>query len=101
MSYLFKKGGGGGGCVRRGFCQGGLLSVPRQKYLYFSTDKDFSLFKWVYNDFMYVRFAGMRNTKTWSKSSLCLNLPVCKSLPTIASPITSVSPWYDLAMSLD
>ena len=24
-----------------------------------------------------------------------------KSLPTIASPVTSVSPWYDLAMSLD
>ena len=27
----------------------------------------FSLIKWVHNDFMYVRFAGMRNTKTWSK----------------------------------
>ena len=26
------------------------------------------------------------------------NLPVCKSLSTIASP---VSPWYDMAMSLD
>ena len=28
----------------------------------------FLLIKWVHNDFMYVRFAGMRNTKTWSKS---------------------------------
>ena len=29
--------------------------------------------KWVHNDFMYVRFAGKRNTKTWSKSSkMCL-----------------------------
>ena len=29
------------------------------------------------------------------------NLLVCKSLSTIASPVTPVSPWYDLAMSLD
>ena len=29
----------------------------------------FLLIKWVHNDFMYVRFAGMRNTKTWSKST--------------------------------
>ena len=28
----------------------------------------FLLIKWVHNDFMYVRFAGMRNTKTWIKS---------------------------------
>ena len=25
----------------------------------------------------------------------------CKSLSAIASPVTPVSPWYDLAMSLD
>ena len=37
--------------------------------LYFSRQKLFLLVKWVHNDFMYVRFAGMRNTKTWSKSS--------------------------------
>ena len=36
--------------------------------LYFSRQKLFLLIKWVHNDFMYVRFAGMRNTKTWSKS---------------------------------
>ena len=36
--------------------------------LYFSRYKLFLLIKWVHNDFMYVRFAGMRNTKTWSKS---------------------------------
>ena len=24
--------------------------------------------KWIHNDFMYVRFGGRRNTKTWSKS---------------------------------
>ena len=29
----------------------------------------FLLIKWVHNDFMYVRFAGMRNTKTWSNST--------------------------------
>ena len=34
----------------------------------FSRQKLFLLIKWVHNDFMYVRFAGMRNTKTWSKS---------------------------------
>ena len=34
-------------------------------------------------------------------SERSLKLKVCKSLPTIASPVTSVSPWYDLAMSLD
>ena len=28
--------------------------------------------KWVHNDFMYARFAGMRNTKTWSKSTFVL-----------------------------
>ena len=37
--------------------------------LYFSRQKLFLLIKWVHNDLMYVRFAGMRNTKTWSKSS--------------------------------
>ena len=29
------------------------------------------------------------------------NLPVCNSLSAIASPVTPVSPWYDLAMSFD
>ena len=38
--------------------------------LYFSRQKLFLLIKRVHNDFMYVRFAGMRNTKTWSKSTL-------------------------------
>ena len=37
--------------------------------LYFSTQKLFLLIMWVHNDFMYVRFAGIRNTKTWSKST--------------------------------
>ena len=41
--------------------------------LYFSIKKDFTLFKWMHNDFMYVRFGGMRNTKTWSKSNCHLN----------------------------
>ena len=36
----------------------------------FSRQKLFLLIKWVHNDFMYVRFDGMRNTKTWSKSNL-------------------------------
>ena len=38
-----------------------------QKYC-FSIEKDFSLLKWMYNVFIYVRFSGMRNTKTWCKS---------------------------------
>ena len=42
------------------------------KSLYFSRQKFFLLIKWVHNDFMYVRFAGMRNTKTWSKSTCFL-----------------------------
>ena len=33
-----------------------------------SIEKNLSLFKWMHNDFMYVRFGGMRNTKTWHKS---------------------------------
>ena len=33
------------------------------------TEKDFSLLKWMHNDLMYVRFGGMRNAKTLSKSS--------------------------------
>ena len=27
------------------------------------------LIRWIHNDSMYVRFGGMRNTKTWSKST--------------------------------
>ena len=35
-----------------------------------SLDRSFFLpIKWVHDDFIYVIFAGMRNTKTWSKSS--------------------------------
>ena len=37
--------------------------------MYFSKEKDFSLFKGMHDDLMYVRFGGMRNTKTWSKST--------------------------------
>ena len=44
--------------------------LPECGALYFSRQKFFSLIKWVHNDFMYVRFAGMRNTKTWSKSNV-------------------------------
>ena len=42
-----------------------------KRTLYFSRQKLFLLLKWVHNNFMYVRFAGMRNTKTWSK---CITL---------------------------
>ena len=35
----------------------------------FQQTEGFLLIKWVHNDFMYVRSGGMRNTKTWSKSS--------------------------------
>ena len=30
---------------------------------------------WIHNDSMYVRFGGIRNTKTWSKSN-CNDAPV-------------------------
>ena len=43
--------------------------LPKCGTLYFSRQKVFLLIKWVHNDFMYIRFAGMRNTKTWSKSN--------------------------------
>ena len=33
--------------------------LPEFGALYFSTEKDFSLFEWMHNDFMYVRFGGM------------------------------------------
>ena len=29
---------------------------------------------WIHNDSMYVRFGGIRNTKTWSKSTNCLSV---------------------------
>ena len=36
----------------------------------FQQTEGFSLVAWIHNDFMYVRFGGMRNTKTWSKSNV-------------------------------
>ena len=32
-------------------------------------DSRFTVIGWIHNDSMYVRFGGMRNTETWSKSS--------------------------------
>ena len=49
-------------------CMTFLPECGTDKSLYLSTEQDFSLLKWMHNDSMYVRFAGMRNTKTWSKS---------------------------------
>ena len=48
--------------------------------LYFSRQKLFLLIKWVHNDFMYVRFAGIRNTKTWSKYKLSDELNINRAL---------------------
>ena len=31
-------------------------------------ESSFFIIKRVHNDFMYVRFSGLRNTETWSKS---------------------------------
>ena len=45
------------------------LSRGLRLHQYLDEEKDFSLFSWMHNDFMYVRYGGMRNTKTWSKSS--------------------------------
>ena len=40
------------------------------KVFVFQHREGFPLLKWMHNDFMYVRFSGMRNTKTWSKSMM-------------------------------
>ena len=34
-----------------------------------SSDSHIPTHLWIHNDFMYVRFGGIRSTKTWSKSS--------------------------------
>ena len=36
---------------------------------YFISDSNIPTHLRIHNDSMYVRFAGMRNTKTWSKSN--------------------------------
>ena len=36
--------------------------------LYFISDSNIPTHLWIRNDSMYVRFGGIRNTKTWSKS---------------------------------
>ena len=36
----------------------------------FQQTESFSLIKWIHNDFMNVKFGGMRNTQTWSNSTL-------------------------------
>ena len=51
-------------------CEDCMTFSTRMWGLYFSIEKDFSLFKWMHNDFMYVRFSGMKNTQTWSKSTI-------------------------------
>ena len=35
----------------------------------FQHTEGFSLIQWIHTDFMFVRFGGMRNAKTWSKST--------------------------------
>ena len=57
--------------------------------MYFSIEQDFPLLKWMHNDFMYVRFAGMRNTETWSKSNKHVDIP--KSLTTFMSSLSKNS----------
>ena len=46
------------------------------KILYFIRQWDPPPIRWIHNDFIYVRYGGIRNTKTWSKSiqeqNLCL-----------------------------
>ena len=37
--------------------------------LYFISDSDIPTHLWIHNDSMYVRFGGIRNTKTCSKST--------------------------------
>ena len=37
--------------------------------MYFTLKVIFSPLWWIHNDSMYVRFGGIRNTKTWSKFS--------------------------------
>ena len=54
-------------------CMTFLPECGADKSLYFSIEQDFPLLKWMHNDFMYVRFAGIRNTKTWSKSIVTIS----------------------------
>ena len=35
----------------------------------FISDSNIPTHLWIHNDSMYVRFGGIRNTKTWSKST--------------------------------
>ena len=46
-----------------------LSKCGADKSFLFQQREGFSLIKWIHNDFMYVRFGGIRNTKTWSKST--------------------------------
>ena len=39
------------------------------KNFFFHQTVGFPPIRWLHNDFMYVRFGGIRNTKTWGKST--------------------------------
>ena len=80
--------GGGGGDAPLGLgvgCELDFLQVLLSKVLYedcmtflpecgadkslsFISDSNIPTHLWIQNDSMYVRFGGIRNTKTWSKS---------------------------------
>ena len=42
--------------------------LPECGALYFISDSNIPTHLWIHNDSMYVRFGGISNTKTWSKS---------------------------------
>ena len=50
-------------------CMTFLPECGADKSLYFISDSNIPTYLWIHNDSMYVRFGGIRNTKTWSKSS--------------------------------
>ena len=43
--------------------------LPECGAVYFISDSNIPTHLWIHNDSMYVRFGGIRNTKTWSKSN--------------------------------
>ena len=49
-------------------CMTFLPECGADKSLYFISDSNSPTHLWIHNDSMYVRFGGIRNTKTWSKS---------------------------------
>ena len=60
---------------------------------YFISDSNIPTHLWIHNDSMYVRFGGIRNTKTWSKSTFVMN-PTKSSFYTLKFQISQLFLMY-------